>query len=141
MYQPATPCNLISAGQLERNTVIQDGFNKTICFRDSKVVLGQYTTIDNVFVMAMPPMTVLPAFATPFQKRQKKVDYATMHRRLLHCSHERLIAVSKELGITYSSNEYATFDCEACHASKEKMKVSREKLVPVQFPLHEIHAD
>ena len=50
MYQPATPCNLISAGQLERNTVVQDGFNKTICFRDSKVVLGQYTIVDNVFV-------------------------------------------------------------------------------------------
>ena len=146
MYQPATPCNLISAGQLERNAVVQDGFNKTVCFRDSKIVLGQYTTIDNVFVMVMPPKTVStqlypPAFAAPLLKRQQKVDYATMHRRLLHCSHERLIAVAKELGITYSPDEYANFDCEACHASKEKMKVSREKLIPVQFPLHEVHAD
>jgi hypothetical protein len=51
MYQPATLCNLISAGQLERNRVVQDGFNKTICFRDSKQVLGCYSTIDSVFVM------------------------------------------------------------------------------------------
>jgi hypothetical protein len=78
MYQPATP---ISAGQLERNKVVQDGFNKTVCFKDSKVVLGQYTIIDNVFVMVTPPKTVSarispPAFAAPLLKRQQKVDYS-----------------------------------------------------------------
>jgi hypothetical protein len=81
MYQPATPCNLISAGQLERNKVVQNGFNKTVCFKDSKVVLGQYTIIDNVFVMVTPPKTVgisPPAFAAPLLKRQQKVDYVNV---------------------------------------------------------------
>ena len=78
MYQPATPCNLVSAGQLERNGVVQDGFNKTICFRDLKLILGCYTTIDNVFVMTLPKVTTStngnsynlpPAFAAPLIKR------------------------------------------------------------------------
>ena len=52
---PETPCNLISAGQLERNAVVQNGFDKTICFKNSKAVLGQYTAIDNVFYMNLAP--------------------------------------------------------------------------------------
>jgi hypothetical protein len=40
MCKPARPCNLISTGQLEHNKVVQDGFNKTVCFKDSNVVLG-----------------------------------------------------------------------------------------------------
>ena len=78
MYQPATPCNLISAGQLERNKVVQDGFNKTVCFKDSKVVLGQYTIIDNVFVMVTPPKTVSarisPAIFTQVRIQDAEVE-------------------------------------------------------------------
>jgi hypothetical protein len=92
--------------------------------------------------MVTPPKTVSarispPAFAAPLLKRQQKVDYATMHRRLLHCSHEKLTAVAKELGTLTLQVSTRTSIARACHASKEKMKVNREKLVPVQFPLHE----
>jgi hypothetical protein len=144
MYQPATPCNLLSAGQLERSGIVQDGFNKTVCFHNTKQILGYYTTVDSAFVMTTTTASSigsLPAFATQRVKRQPKVDYATMHRRLLHCSHDKLPAVAKDLGIIYSQSDYKDFDCDACHASKGKMKISRDKVVPVQFPLHEVHAD
>src|SRR5580700_2974952 len=139
IYQPATPCNLLSAGQLERNRIVQDGFNKTICFQDTKQILGQYVTVDNVFAMITKSREALPAFA--MIKKQPKVDYTIMYRRLLHCSHNKLIAVAKEMGITYSQDEYKDFDCDACHAAKGKMTISRDKVVPVQYPLHEIHVN
>jgi hypothetical protein len=138
LYQPAAPCNLLSAGHLERNGVIPDGFNKTICFKDSKQILGYYTTIDSVFVMATNTALQQPALASI---KHSKVDYATMHRRLLHCSHDKLIAVAKTMLISYSPKEYADFDCEACHAAKAKAQISRFTAPPAQFPLHEIQAD
>ena len=129
MYQLATPYNLISIGQLERNIVVQDGFNKTICFKELKVVLSQYITINNVFVMVLLLKTTstrldVPTLAILLLQCQQKVDYATMYCWLLHCSYKRLIAILKELGITYSLKEYASFNCKACYAIKEKMKVS-----------------
>jgi hypothetical protein len=137
MYQPATPCNLISAGQLERNAVIQDRFTKTICFKDSRQVLRQYTTIDLVFAMVLSPKTNATttnlAFSTT--KIKTKVNYRIIHRRLLYYGHDKLMAVAKELGITYTPVEYANFDCKACHKSKDKIQISRQKLVPVQTPL------
>ena len=42
-------CNLISAGQLERNIVFIDG-TKKIVVRKLGTILGQFTTINNVFV-------------------------------------------------------------------------------------------
>jgi hypothetical protein len=120
--------------------VVQDGFNKTICFRDSKQVLGCYSTIDSVFVittaLASPQN---PAFAVI--KRQPKVDFTTMHRRLLHCSQDKVITVAQTLGITYSPAEYSNFDWDVCNASKAKNQVSRGANLPVEHPLYEVHAD
>ena len=134
LYQPATPCNLLSAGQLDRNSVIANGFDKTLCYRDTKNVLAQYTIIDSVFVIS----TAIhhPVFAT-----QPRITYQTLHRRLLHCSHNKLMAVAKSMGLSFHTKEYTNFDCETCNASKAKAQISREVPIPVSQPLHEIHAD
>ena len=50
---------------------------------------------------------------------QPKVDYTTIYRQLLHYSHERLLAVAKELGITYLEADYYNFDCDTYHTAKE----------------------
>jgi hypothetical protein len=70
-----------------------------------------------------------------------KVDYITIHRRLLYCSHDKLIVVVKTILISYSPKEYTDFDCEACHAIKAKAQISRFTVPPAQFPLHEIQAN
>ena len=62
---------------------------------------------------------------------QTKIDYATMHRRLLYYSHNKLIITAKEIGITYILAKYANFDYNACYALKAKAKVSRNKVVLV----------
>jgi hypothetical protein len=73
--------------------------------------------------------------ALAFLTTKVKVDYCIIHRRLLHCSHKKLIAVAKKLGFTYTPAEYTNFDREPCHKSKDKIKISRQKLVPIQAPL------
>jgi hypothetical protein len=45
LYQPSTPCNLISVGQLERNEVYPDPIRKVIYFKNTGQILGQYRTI------------------------------------------------------------------------------------------------
>ena len=71
----------------------------------------------------------------------KSIDYGTLHRRLLHCSHERILLVAKEMGIVFKATDYRDFVCHICHEAKEKQQVSRAPIAPAQAPLHEIHMD
>lgn len=71
--------------------------------------------------------SLLPAFASI----KPKVKYATLYRRLLYCSHEKLVLIARDMGIAYSQNDYAQFNCDVCHASKAKALVSRNKVILV----------
>ena len=118
---------MISTGQLERNSVIQDDFNKTIYFRDIRAILTQYTTIDNIFVFVIASsLLVRQVYATTKQK----IDYTTIYCRLLYCSYDRVVIVTKEIEIIYSESDYLGFNCDTCHAAKEQQQISREKIVP-----------
>ena len=124
LYQPSTPCNLVSAGQLELNSVIQDGFGKTICYQRSGEIIAQYTTIDNVFVLRVNQNTNRVFITT------KSIDYRTLYRRLLYCGHKRVLLVAKEMGIVFQESEYKNFNYDVCYKAKEKQQISRTPIAP-----------
>ena len=99
LYQPSSPCNLISSLNLVENGVLWDQVNHTLFLRNTGERLAEMRTDFKVPTIKAMPQHLKPS-RTLLGPTLASIPYRVMHRRLMHAGKGVVEEVCKQAGIT-----------------------------------------
>jgi hypothetical protein len=102
LYSPSAPINMLSVGQLRDNGIVIDGYTDSLCYKSNRQELALLEWIYRVaflqVVLRQLDIGIAPlAYAA--------INYAIMHRRLMHASPARVLMACKIAGIDINQKE------------------------------------
>jgi hypothetical protein len=128
LYNPDSPCNLLSQGQLRNGGIVLDGFNDMIVYRDDRVLAAvdwccniavvriDYTKIEQHDIN---PLSIEVTFSN-----RPIVTYKQMHERMFHAGPDRVILACKRARIKIFATKAYSYVCEPCNLAKARILIN-----------------
>jgi Pol polyprotein len=136
LYSPSAPVNMLSVGQLRDNGIIIDGYTDSLSYKSNRQEIALLEWTHRVAFLR-----VVPSQLTTTPLAYTAIDYATMHRRLMHASAPRVLIACQKAGIDISRKEAENHHCEPCRLGKSTEIVSRRPPIPAMRPLQRVYID
>ncbi len=133
VYQPSSPCNLISSSYLRNNGVRWDQDNDTLYHKETGTLLMELYNFNGVPAIknVVPKPKAMPTMAT--------VPYRKMHRRLMHAGKATVEEACRRAGIQLTRKNDDL--CEGCIVGKKTDEIGKEAPVQGDEPLDFIRVD
>ena len=134
IYQPSSPCNLLSSLKLMKDRVFWNQFDHTLYRHDDNQVLAEMRTDWGV-----PTIDAQPSSNFTSEPALVSVPYRKMHRRLMHASKVVVEAACKRAGIVLTHKEDSL--CEGCLMGKASDELGKQAPVQCVAPFDFVRVD
>jgi transposase InsO family protein len=139
LYNPDSPCNLLSSGKLRKNGCIFHGLKDQLVRKEDGVELATVKWIAEVATLVAQEPNGINNDVTNYLL--SNLDYKVLHRRFMHASKNVVIRACEQSGIKINKSQAKDHHCEGCSVNKSTEIVSREPPVQLTGPGQLIRMD
>ena len=145
VFSEGTPLNLVSTGKLRSRGIVFDGYRDLLVHAESGRVVAKIIWLNDIATFSLDSLpangndnAVLVAIE---EVALASVDYAAMHRRLMHANANKPVIETCNLNvIKMDAKEAHAYKCHWCHLGKSTRVISHDKLPHVAQPFQKSSA-